>query len=409
MIPVASGITQTVVFTSESEAPDHATSHAPETAISEGMSPCSSAADTTGIGRVRLVPSFSAATVAGAFYRVDEHTPYTVRKFLSQSLSNNRYDSVEELMTRAENYLAYIRAEEKLIEIAHSSLQNIQSSAFRQSAWLCHLERGVWQSEPTLERLNRENSNNAGAETAQVGSELPYVRPWPWSLSPPSASTVSMMVKGEAGPLTLEQARTGFESVQEGVLASKLLKVAERKTYRAAHRHDAHRNGTHPTKTPEGTDLSRDTGTRIRDALKVPVMTGTSGSSSDVALAARYGARHAGLSWMAPGLDRDAAATAMIDLALQFFRTEGSSPTVYLARKMNEMRSKLGLPAKEVEANQVFSHSYAEIHAGVNLTLEEVSPTDPRAIEQALIELTQKAKERLDAAKALREAEQPHA
>jgi hypothetical protein len=338
--------------------------------------------------------------VAGTPYRVDEHTPAIVREFLSQSLSNNSYDSEEQLTARAENYLAYIEAEQKLTGSAHSSLRDIQSPVFKQSAWLCHLERGVWQqSKPSLERLNRKQPGNEAAGTAQAGPALPYARPWPWSLSPVSASTVSMMVKGEAGPFTLEQARTGFETVQEGVLLGSKL-FPERKAYRAEHRHDAQRNGTHPTKTPEGTDLSQDEGTRIRDAFKVPVMTGTSGSSSDVALAARYGAQRAGLPWMAPGLDLDTAKTAMVDLALQFFRTEASSPTVFLASKMNEIRSKVGLPAKEVEAHQVFSHSYAEIHAGINLTLESIPPADPQAVEQALTQLTRKAKERLDAAKA---------
>ncbi|RWA46853.1 hypothetical protein AU476_35235 [Cupriavidus sp. UYMSc13B] len=67
---------------------------------------------------------------------------------------------------------------------------------------------------------------------------------------------------------------------------------------------------------------------------------------------------------------------------------------------MNEIRSKMGLPAKEVEAHQVFSHSYAEIHAGINLTLQNIPPADSQAVEQTLTQLTREAKERLDAAKA---------
>ncbi|RWA46854.1 hypothetical protein AU476_35240 [Cupriavidus sp. UYMSc13B] len=213
--------------------------------------------------------------MAGTLYRVDEHTPVVVRKFLSEFHFNNRFDSEEQLKARAENYLAYIEAEKKLIDGAHSALQDTQSPVFKQSAWLCHLERGIWQqsSESTPERLNRKQLGNEAAGTAQAGPELPYARPWPWPLSPVSASTVSMMVKGEAGPFTLEQTRTGFESVQEGVLLGSKL-FPERKTYRVDHRHDARRDGTHPTKTLEGTDLSQDEGTQMRDAFKVPVMTG---------------------------------------------------------------------------------------------------------------------------------------
>lgn len=356
--------------------------------------------DGAGIEPMRPSPGFSQATVAGTPYRIDEDTPAAGRQFLSQALSNNSYVSDTQFKARAENYLAYIGAEKKLIERAHSSLHDIQSPAFRQSSWLCHLERGVWQSEPALERFDREQLGNEVVGTAKAGPSSPYAKPRPWSLSPVSASAFSMMLKGEAGPFTSEQAKTGFETVQEGLLLACDLKIPERKAYRADNRHDARRNGTHATKTPTGTDLSQDEGTRMRDAFKVPVMLGTSGSSSDVALAGRFGAERAGLSWEAPELNRDTAKAAMVELALQFFRTEASSPTVTLARKMNEIRSKVGLPAKEVEAHQVFTHSYAEIHAGINLTLESISPKDPQAVEQALTRLTTEAKEHLDAAKA---------
>ncbi len=113
-------------------------------------------------------------------------------------------------------------------------------------------------------------------------------------------------------------------------------------------------------------------------------MTGTSGSSSDVALTTLYAADRAKLPWMAPGLDSQAGMDAMVDLSLQFFRTEGSSPSVTMARGMNRVRSGAGLPPKEVDAHQVFSHSYAEIDAGVRLTLEGVDPADEGAVEQSL-------------------------
>lgn len=354
----------------------------------------------TGAG-VALSSRFSHATVGGALYEVDEHTPDVVREFLSRSLSNNRYDSDAHLAERAKNYLAYIEGEERLIKRAHLALQDPESPAFKQSTWLCHLERRLWQSEPALRRLNREQPGSETGEAPRSEPALPYVRKWEWPLSPVSASAVSMMIKEEAGPLTLAQSKAGFETVQELLmLACKVLKISERKTDRKDHRHDAERNKTHATETPEGTDLSRDAGTRVRDAYKLPVMSGTSGSSSDVALAARYGARQAGLSWMAPGLDRETAEKAMVDLALDFFRTEGSGPPVYLARKMNEIRTGLGLPVKDVEAHQVFSHSFPEIHAGMGLTLQDIPPDDPQAVEQALDQLTRKAKERLDAEKA---------
>lgn len=166
----------------------------------------------------------------------------------------------------------------------------------------------------------------------------------------------------------------------------------------------------HPTCTPEGTDLPKDKGTRVRDQSGVPVMLGTSGSSSDAVLATLYGAELAGVEWTAPGLDRHTAMTAMVDLGLQFFRTKGSGPIGRLASRMNEVRDEVGLPPKEdVQAHEVFSHSYAEIYAGVNLTLEGIAPADQSAVEKALIRFTKEAKAHLDAVKADLEPEEPDA
>ncbi len=134
----------------------------------------------------------------------------------------------------------------------------------------------------------------------------------------------------------------------------------------------------------------------MRDEAGIPVMTGTSGSSSDVALTTLYAADRAKLPWMAPGLIRKLEWMRWSICPLQFFRTEGSSPSVTMARGMNRVRSGAGLPPKEVDAHQVFSHSYAEIDAGVRLTLEGVDPADEGAVEQSLGRLTSEAKARLD-------------
>ncbi|AVS64169.1 secretion protein EspV [Paracidovorax avenae] len=330
---------------------------------------------------------------------MDIDTSSAIRQFLSQSLSNNRYASGEHLRVRAENYLAYIDAEKALIDRADVALQNVPSAASRQSAWMCHLERGVWREETGLLGTDRQRLA-AEAEGSMVPApSSPYARPRAWTVSPVAASALAMMIRGEEGPFTMEQSKTGFETLQESLLLASRLKHRERKSYRSAHRHDANRSETHPTKTPGGTDLSRDPGSRLRDEAGIPVMTGTSGSSSDIALATLYAAERAKLPWMAPGLDPQAGMDAMVDLSLQFFRTEGSSPSVAMARGMNRVRFDAGLPPKEVDAHQVFSHSYAEIDAGVRLTLEGVDPADEGAVVQSLGRLTSEAKARLDAAR----------
>jgi hypothetical protein len=87
----------------------------------------------------------------------------------------------------------------------------------------------------------------------------------------------------------------------------------------------------------------------------------------------------------------------MVAISLQFFRCEGSNPPTVLAQGINDLRAWQGLPSKEVEASQVFAHSYPEIHAGVSLTLDGIDPGDQDAVEQAMRHYTMEAKDRLSA------------
>ena len=328
---------------------------------------------------------------------------------MSQSLSNTRYDSVKQLQRRAEVYLEYIEAEKTLIKAAEVALQDPASQLVQQSGWMIHLERALWNSESAesaLEDMDRQQLGDKVLETATVLEGTPYFRVGRRKLSSPASSVFAMVLKGEAGPLTAEQSTTGFDVAQEGQLVAGRLNIAARKAWRDANRHPANRSQTH-VRTVGGLDLSRDAGTQVRDELGVPVMTGTSGSSSDAALATKFGAQQAQASWAAPGLTEEEAKTAMTDLALYYFRSKttstSTSPPVLLAEDMNLARGELGLPAKEVEVAQVFTHSYAEIHAGTSLTIDGVDPRNPQAVEQALVGATLKAKERLDAVVGARE------
>lgn len=344
--------------------------------------------------------SFSCAHVAGRPYKVGEHTPDPIRKFLSQSFSNNRYDSEEHLFSRAKNYLEYAGAEKRKLARAQASFQDPASPMIQQAAWMLHLERNSWGTEPGMDNVDRNRVADEVTAAVPYDPSSPYARPPAWLVDPNSTSALSMMIKKEHGPFTLEQTKTAVSTIQEGgLLSDKWKELADRKSHRTAHRHSTVRNGTFPSKTPGGADLSQDPGTRLRDAAGIPVMTGTSGTASAVSVATLYGAQRAGLSWVAPGLDEETATQAMVDLSLQFFRSEGSSPAVVMARNMNRLRSVEELPPKEVEAHQIFSHSYAELDAGVRLTLEGVDPHDSAAVERALVRLTAKAKMDLDADK----------
>jgi len=344
----------------------------------------------------------SRATIGDEPYQVDQRTPAATRQFLSQSLSNNRYESAAQLHRRAQVHLDHIDAEKKLIEAASAALLDPASPAMRQAAWMSHLERGMWRSEPAIQHMDREQLGHEALGSVAPRKGSPYFKPRTWRTSSAASSAFAMMLKAEAGPFTLEQTKAAFETVQEGEKMSRRLKIADRGAFRAENRHDAHRAQTHPCETLLGSDLSQDPGTRLRDELAAPVMTGTSGSASDVALATKFGAQRAEVSWAAPGLTEEEAKTALMDLALHFFRSEDSGPPVFLAKGMNSVRDKLGLPAKSVEAAEVFTHSYPEIHAGISLTMDGVDPRDPQAIDRAMLKSTEKAMARLTDVASLR-------
>jgi hypothetical protein len=205
-------------------------------------------------------------------------------------------------------------------------------------------------------------------------------------ISDAARSAFSTMIKGQQGPFTQEQSKAGFECSQTGQVLAGRLKIAERMAYRALNRVDANRSATHSTKTGAGMDLSADMGTAIRDAFKLPVMSGTSGSSSDAALAAQFGAARAGVSWSAPGLSETEAKQAIADLSHHYFRAEGSSPPDSMQKGINAVRSSLGIPIKTVETADIFTHSFAEIYSGVALTIDGAKPNDEEAMKKSTME-----------------------
>ncbi|KVT53825.1 secretion protein EspV [Burkholderia ubonensis] len=112
-------------------------------------------------------------------------------------------------------------------------------------------------------------------------------------------------------------------------------------------------------------------------------MSGTSGSSSDAAIATRFAAERSSTSWAAPGLSEAQGRKAITDLSHHYFRTEGSSPLQSMASGINKIREDAGLNKKDVNTLDIFTHSYPEIHAGVALTLAGALGTDEKAMHEA--------------------------
>lgn len=212
-------------------------------------------------------------------YQSGPNSPLIVREFLQSTLSNNRYESHEHLQTRAENYLRYRSAEGNILRATTEGLANPESAVFKQTAWMGHLERGLWHAEERWGGNNREQLGKEALGTSEPLSGSPFHGVRGLKLSESVRSAFSMMLSGAAGPFTQEQARAGFELAQTGQVLAGRLQIGERMKFRADNRVDAMRNGTHSTRTQTGMDLSLDMGSIMRDKAGLPVMSGTSGSS----------------------------------------------------------------------------------------------------------------------------------
>jgi hypothetical protein len=326
--------------------------------------------------------TLSQAGIGRETYRLTGQTPAEVEKFLRTTLSNSRYESPEQLRQRATSYLRYIESEKKLVLDTAEALTRPDSDEAMQAGWLAHLERGTWGVGAQADAENREDLSKLIRENALADESSPLAKR-PVKMSEAVRPAVAMMVRGEKGPLTPEQTRSGFEIALVGhVLAMRLGVDPERSRHASTRRHSASKSGTSQTKNVHGLRLDEDLGTTLRDKAGLPVMTGTSGSASDVANAALYGSVKLGGRWADPRLSESAAEKAMVHLAHHYMRSEDSPLPHDVARRLNRIRDVQGLEPKEVDAPNVFTHTYAEVHAGISMSLASSPPNDRQALKQ---------------------------
>ncbi len=328
-------------------------------------------------------------------YRPGADSPITVRSFLQITLSNNNYKSLEHLQTRAENYLRYRKAEENILRSTVECFSFFFFFFFLFFFFFCHfffffciILIFFFFFFCFLFFFFFLFSFVLLFFSLFFGFFFFFFFFF-------ALSVFFFLLCGSEGPFTKEQALSGFELAQTGQVLVGRLKIQERVKFRADNRIDAQRNGTHSTRTPTGMDLSQDIGTIMRDKAGLPVMSGTSGSSSDATLATRYAAEHFGKTWAAPGLSQAEGCKAISDLSHHYFRAEGSSPPQSMATGINKVRYDAGMEEKYVNTLDIFTHSYPEIYAGVALTIAGAGGND----EQAMYNVTQ------EAARILHEAE----
>ena len=98
----------------------------------------------------------SEAHIGIQLYQTGPDSPLIVKEFLQNTLSNNRYESLEHLQTRAENYLRYRSAEGNILRATTEGLEKPESAVFKQTSWMGHLERGLWHAEERWGGNDRE-------------------------------------------------------------------------------------------------------------------------------------------------------------------------------------------------------------------------------------------------------------
>lgn len=313
-----------------------------------------------------------------------------VEQYVEKTLFNIKHESLAHMHARAEAFVHYLPAEKAIVQQTDADLNRRDeiSPAMQQSSWMAHVQRGAFadrdQPAETLKlrdeiaQAYRSGENFAGARVSGEATEM-----------------AAMMVRGEQGPFTFEQSRNGAEIALTGQLLSKNLAMKERAAL-SAERVDAIRakdesgKPSHQTRSQHGMDLSQDPGTQVRDKMGLPVMSGTSGTSSTLALSHLQAAQDQKVPHIAPGLTEAQANASMTDLAFHYMR-QGALPHA-VAGGVNALREKLGAAPKDVAPEAVQTHSWPEVSAAVELSIGGRSTDGPPTLAQS----SAQAKTRLD-------------
>ncbi|MFO2462650.1 hypothetical protein OOJ96_01930 [Pseudomonas sp. 15FMM2] len=309
-----------------------------------------------------------------------------VQAFVKHTLQNSNYENKESLERRAKHFFKHIESEMAICLGVEKDLQRDDSKVSQLSSHMVHLVRGLWmnaQVDPAFrEQLHKEllaPSNDPNRVLlAGEGKGGLYLG---------MKQLHAMLVKGEQGPLTREDAQQGAEMAFGIKAMAEAMKgqdamLADLDTYTVTHRVGSNRvvDGvkTHHFTSPHGTDLRNDLGTRIRDQLGVPVMLGTSGGASDVASTLRHAAELQQQPMWPNGMEAKEGRAAMMGLVFHLMRQQvtDNAQSFY-----DKMRGELhGLSAKKVEPVMIFSHSFPEVVTGVEMTLNDEKPTDRNAM-----------------------------
>ena len=292
-----------------------------------------------------------------------------VRSYLTDTHMNIQHGDMDTVVRRAGAHNFWQDTENRIIGDTRTELRDHNSAVFQMSSHMVHNER--WVMGERARTLRTTHADTAGATLGQEVTRMTTSRSQ--GSGQAYADMVDMMVHGKQGPMTFEQSRLGVEATIVGHhVLDKTPQYGPQNPRMQATRPNDPETGrpSHPTTSRHGIDLSLDPGTRLRDALGLPVMTGTSGSASDVIRSYRHTSDALQQAMPhAPTMDPSANRQALKELTFNWMRRGKPMETVRSMISDNFQANNFQkISAPPAPATQ--THSFPEIAAGVDLTLD---------------------------------------
>ena len=304
--------------------------------------------------------------------------------YLMDTNMNITHSGLDQFRQRADNFQQAQSQDIHTVMTTALSLRDHTSDVFQQSSHMAHTQRGdIWQR-----RQQQKNSMDSGTLSQTISAELKRTkvsrRQGDLHDAKPARAKeydnmMDMMVAGKQGPFTMAQSQMGVEASAAGHQILRGQRNEETGTYNNSRVGAQGRQG-HPAQDPMGVDLSGDSGSVVRDAVGLPVMMGTSGSSSDVVRSHKAAVRNVSdtlsdsTTITAPGLSQSEGDTAMVKLAHHWMRL--GSPAQGLSKQIDAQLNKGD--QTRISKGHLFmtqTHTLNEIDTAVRHTLS--GSTDP--------------------------------
>lgn len=322
------------------------------------------------------------------------HLPTETRRpvedYLTETHMNLQHGSFETFQRRATAHEHWKSTENAILDQTASDLRRPSSANFQFSSHMVHSERRLLHDR--AQEMRAKKSESADQELQKEVTRMTTTRAQ--GMGKDYDTLTDMIIHGKQGPLTKEQSALGVEATIVGhhVMRKTDLYGVDNPRMEATRPTDPRTGKTsHATTSPFGIDLSQDPGTAERDKLGLPVMMGTSGSASDVTRSHRYTME--ALSKADPSIpssDLSENRQPMKELVFHWMRRGAPMAGVRdLISKNQEAHGQKKISTPLPTATQ--THTYPEIAAGVDLTLDGNSTHNlQRSTEQAKVFMASK-------------------